>query len=126
MEYSWNGELIKEYSSYGEAARITGIAKSQISKATKTTGATAGGYFWKDVKNSLPIEESIISRNNQYNDRKKKVYQYSLDGKFITAYDSLTDAAKAINKPSCSSAIGRVCRGEQKTSCGYKWSYDVS
>lgn len=126
LQYSLNGELIREYSSYGEAARITGIAKSQISKATKTTGITAGGYFWKDIKDSFSIEESMISRNSRYDDRKKKVCQYSLDGKFITAYDSLTDAAKAMNKPSCSSAIGKVCRGEQKTSCGYKWSYDIS
>lgn len=124
LQYSLNGELIREYSSYSEVERILGIDKSQISRVVKDKKGTAGGYFWKDKDDTTPIEEMINKKNNQYNDRKKRVNQYDLQGNFICSYPSIVDAAKAINKSSCVSAIGKVCRGKQKTSCGYKWSYD--
>lgn len=125
LQYSLDGKLIREYSSYGEAARALNLNKSFISKAVKQIGATAGGYFWKDKDNleNFTIEESIIKKNNRYNDRKKAVYQYDLNGNFIASYESLISAATAMGKPSCSSAIGKVCRGLQETSCGYRWSY---
>jgi hypothetical protein len=50
-----------------------------------------------------------------------KVNQYSLDGKFIKTWNSLTKAAKALN---CSQPhISDVCNGKRKTTGGYIWKY---
>lgn len=51
----------------------------------------------------------------------KKIVQYSLDGKEIKVWDSITNAAKAFGvKPT---TICGCCAGRQKTSCGYLWGY---
>lgn len=47
----------------------------------------------------------------------KKVCQYNLEGEFIAIYDSLAEAAKAID--GCTSGICRVVKGEKKSVKGY-------
>mgnify|MGYP002524503289 CR=1 FL=1 len=47
------------------------------------------------------------------------VYQYNIDGTFVTKYDSMSDAARAIGgKPY---HISECCNGKLKTSKGYIW-----
>ena len=50
-----------------------------------------------------------------------KVNQYSLDGNFIKTHDTLKKAEIATGAPYTS--IIKVCKGQQTTSCGYKWKY---
>ena len=52
----------------------------------------------------------------------KKVIQYSLDDKFIKVHNTIISAAKSINKNK-STNISRVCKGNVKTSYGFKWKY---
>lgn len=59
-------------------------------------------------KNPKFIEKQIQS---------KKVCQYSLDRDFIKMYDSLADAAKAVNGHT--SGICRVLKGEKKSTKGF-------
>lgn len=50
-----------------------------------------------------------------------KVNQYSLDGKFIKTWNSLTEAAKNLN---CNQPhMSEVCNGKRKTAGGYIWRY---
>ena len=42
-----NGNIIKKYTSHGEASRSTGIARESISRCTKL-GGTCGGYEWRN------------------------------------------------------------------------------
>ena len=51
----------------------------------------------------------------------RKVGQYSLDGKLIQVFDSIGLAGQYMrcNKTS----IFKVCKGENKTCCGYDWRY---
>lgn len=42
-----NEDIIKEYESISEAARITGIGKSNIQHALTGRAKRAGGYCWK-------------------------------------------------------------------------------
>lgn len=53
--------------------------------------------------------------------RLKKINQYDLEGNFIQQYDSLTDAALAVN--GSKGNISLVARGRYKTAYGYKWEY---
>ena len=52
---------------------------------------------------------------------KVKVRQISLDGTFITEYDSPTLAGEIVGIDG--SCIVKCCKGKRKTSGGYKWEY---
>lgn len=57
---------------------------------------------------------------------KKKVAQIDKDtDEIIATYDSIADAAIALNKnkSSASPGICKVCKGKKKTAYGYKWKY---
>lgn len=51
---------------------------------------------------------------------KKKVYQYSLDGKLVKIWDSVTDAQQFYNN----THISDCARGVRKKCVNFKWSYD--
>ncbi len=55
------------------------------------------------------------------NTMSKKVYQYTLDGKFIQMFDSTREAAKAIGVSA--SLIGMMCTGKRKQTRGYLFCY---
>lgn len=55
-------------------------------------------------------------------EKRKVVYQYTLDGDFVACYPSVTHAAKELG---CStSEIAQVCIGKRKTSRGFIWEYE--
>lgn len=53
--------------------------------------------------------------------RKRRVFQYTKDGKFITEFPSARLAAKAVGVHE--NCISRVARGERPYSAGYAWKY---
>jgi hypothetical protein len=48
-QYSENGELIKQFASLIEAAKLTGVYEKKIRAALKGNAETAGGYRWKYI-----------------------------------------------------------------------------
>lgn len=53
--------------------------------------------------------------------RKKKVYQFTIEGELVAVWECAKDAADAIR---CSNTtISDCCRGELKTCKGYIWKY---
>lgn len=54
--------------------------------------------------------------------RLKKINQYDLEGNFIQSFNSLTEAAQAVN--GSKGNISLVANGKYKTAYGYKWKYD--
>ncbi len=65
-------------------------------------------------------EEDIYQRGLAK--RGKPVEQYTLEGEYITTYNTTKEASNALGHSS-SSSIQRVCRGELKQAYGYKWKY---
>ena len=53
--------------------------------------------------------------------RQKKINQYDLNDNFIKQYDSLSEAANAVN--GSKGNISSVANGKWKTAYGYKWEY---
>lgn len=53
---------------------------------------------------------------------KKPVIQYTLDGKEVARYETVTDAAKAVSRSV--STIGKCCNGFARTACGYIWKFE--
>lgn len=76
------------------------------------------------------LEVITVKANNNYGTKgkrisiakSKKVYQYSLCGKFIREWDSITQAKKIGGFSD--SLIVRVCRHQRNKHKGYIWSYE--
>lgn len=56
-------------------------------------------------------------------DRRKPVFQYGMDGKFIAAYRSVSEAAKVLGTNT--TQIFNCCNGKYKTAYGYQWKYEL-
>tara|TARA_R110000823_G_scaffold315505_2_gene447898 strand:- start:1608 stop:2258 length:651 start_codon:yes stop_codon:yes gene_type:complete len=55
----------------------------------------------------------------------KNVYQYNMDeGRLVATYDSLENAAEAVN--SSKKSISNACLGYNKSCRGFYWSYDFT
>lgn len=52
----------------------------------------------------------------------KEVYQYSLDGKFISKFTSCSEVERVLNINK--SSVASCCRLKRKSSGGYKWYYE--
>ena len=116
-QYDLWGNYIATYSSQAEAERQTGINRETIGWVMHGKRQQAGGYQWltegqipQDLTKKIRLKFGII--------------QYDLNGKEIKRYLTLTQAAIAMGCDS--TAIGKVCKHQRKTSCGYKWEYDYS
>ena len=117
IQYDLNGVMIKKYESCSAAARELKISNSLLSRACKDY-TVANNYQWRyarDVRkeNIDPYVPSLF--NN------KEVEQYTLDGKYIKTFKSITIAKKETG----ASKIGDVCAGNRKTSGGYIWKYAI-
>jgi len=63
------------------------------------------------------------SKTGKKNHASKRVYQYTLDGKYINSFDSSGEAARALGK-SDGSFISMCARGKRKSANGFKWSHE--
>ena len=84
---------------------------------------------WKEkISKSLKNKEFSIEHQRRAGlalKQKKaiRVNQYTLDGKYITTYESIKDAARSIGNVKADSDIIRNCKGKTKYSHGYIWRY---
>ena len=114
-QYDSNGKFLNTYKSAHEAERQTQICFTNICKVCRKERPHAGGYIWRYVSDTSPIEPIKITRIV----RGTHVLQYSLLGEPLHEFKSLAEAEKQTGINSVS--IGRVCKGKQKTAGGYIW-----
>lgn len=108
-----DGSLLNTYDSLQSAANAVNAYKNSIGNACVGQNKTCKGYWWS-YNFSVPfsLEKDL---------RKKKVIQYSLSGKPLAVYESVSVASLATGiSRTC---IARVCRGERKHSGGFVWKY---
>lgn len=70
-----------------------------------------------------PNSYNLDKGGNSSNKSCKKVYQYSLDGKFITEYNSPAEAAKSVN--TTATAMRNILQ-KGISSKGFIWTYDTN
>lgn len=106
-------KLIEHFNSLTEASASIGYTKQALSKVCLSVNQKLGSYYWSYKKAKYFIPNS--------DNRKKQVYQFTIDGKFLNTFNSIADANRQtkINKTS----IAKVCRGERKTAGGYFWCF---
>jgi hypothetical protein len=107
------GRLIQEHSNLTIAGTEIGLNKQSLSNVCLSVNKVCKGFYWTYdyLEKFTPLKDN----------RKKKVLQYNIQGKFIKEFGSVAEASKntGINK----SCIAKVCRLERKTSGGYIWKY---
>lgn len=110
-QYDLDGNFIKLWNSMSEAKEV---APSQ-SISDCCIRKTASNYFqWRYYEGNTDNIEPCETK-------RKKVYQFDLQGNYIRYYRSLHDASRDTNIPFQS--IGGNCLGKQSSAGGYYWSY---
>lgn len=72
------------------------------------------------VTSSQNKQHAYLKEENKVS-RGKKVEQYTLDGNYIKTFNSVSEAAMAMN--CCVAAISNCCSGRSKTSQKYRWRF---
>lgn len=143
-QYDFQGNYIASYPSATEAS-LSVLGKDRtadICRCCNGDVASASGYIWRFVKvdyiDMTDYKVVYTTHGTRLYDMSEKgkmkrrishgkpVNQYSLDGKYITTYNSTTEASE--NTPhTTSAAIGKCCNHSHKykTSGGYRWEYDT-
>jgi len=113
-QYDLNGDLLNVFQSLREASESIGKGFKNISGCCRGKTKTAYGYKWSYAGKSYTpkIKPQAI-------DRRKKVYQYELDGTFIREWESASTAqtTTGFRHISC------TCLGKFNFSGGFQWSY---
>lgn len=121
LQYDLSGNFIQEFSSIVEAAQ--GIGKpglrSAVSKCCRGYRKKAGGFIWRFRKGEILKHIEVDLESNV----EHPVLQYDLDGNYIREFNSVTEAAQGVGKPTVRSCITKCCLGKRKSSQGYLWKY---
>ena len=118
-QYTLEGKFLRTFESIENASSETGILSSNICATCRGNHdhKSAGMYLWKynygSIENIKPI----------FNESKKCVAQYTLDGKLIKVFSSVSIASKEINAFKGRHEISKACNGQLASSQGFMWRF---
>lgn len=100
VQYSSNGDLIKEYDTIVSASKEVGCSCSSLCDALQSVKTIlCYGFAWRYKRDVVDdnggIIEHIILRDNK---KKRHVVLYDIDGKLIKEYNSLANAYKEFTR----------------------------
>lgn len=121
LQYTLDGEFIKEWKSATDAAREYNTHASDISGCCNDKIKTSNGFIWRHKGDELKQED--VDKHKPYHYQERAVEQYSLNGEFIKKYKSIK-AATEENRFNNDSNICLCCNGKSKTAYGYIWKYE--
>ena len=122
-QYDLDGNLINSFESLLDAERKTKHSDGSI-RAAMNRGAKIKGtsYFFVQFNKHQEIPKSLEPYVIPLNGFSIPVVQLSADGKhFIKEYQSVTHAAKFLNKNT--GHISSACKRKRETAYGYIWRY---
>ena len=79
--------------------------------------------YYKDDDDSNCALSNLSYKPFKKKKEKRPIVQLTVDGRYITTYQSGHEAAIAIGKPNLKSNIILVCRGKRKQCGGFKWMF---
>lgn len=89
-QYSLSGNYLRSFKSIKEASDTVGICECSIGRAVLDK-TQSGNFYWSEVK------EDKLDLNTFFKTAKKPVYVYYSNGVFKEEFNSITDAAKALD-----------------------------
>lgn len=120
-QYDYAGRLVGQFESAKEAASQTGSHHSRICQCCRGLWSAHNGFQWRWAGESARVlsadEISVIESNQPIS-----VSQYSMSGKFIRSFVSMSEAARLVGT-SCG-LIGKAAKGNLQSAGGYQWRRD--
>jgi group I intron endonuclease len=119
IQLSLSGDFVAKFESLILAERQTNISHSEIGKCCKGINKSAGGFIWV-------YQDSYNIKNDYYyvNSNCIPVVQFTLDGKFISVYESAAEAERKTS--TCGKNILQCCRNELKSANHYLWRFKAT
>ncbi len=116
-QFDINGNIINEFLSARDANKKTGVSYKKISLVCNGINHSAGGYIWRFINDKF--DKYIIKIHT----KNFKIYQYTLDNKYIREWDSPSLAVDEIkvsfgNLSSC-------LNNKRKTAGGFIWKREI-
>lgn len=123
-QYDLQGNFIAEYESIQKAGRENSINPQGIYGCCNYHYKSSHNYQWR-------YAEENLTRINSYKNNKGinhiRVEQYDCDGNYIKTYNSIMEAAYAINQPQSQRSISKCCNNiKYKSVGGYQWKIEGS
>lgn len=101
------------------------LSKTEINhKSEKKTDNRVENLEWIDHKSNCNYgTRNLRSSKSNINHPKKskQINQYSIDGKFIRSFQSMSEIYRQLNF--CQTHICRCCKGKINTAYGFIWKY---
>ena len=120
-QYTLNGKKIQTFPSIKAGSIATGISDRNIVQALKDRQLSSGGFVWRYGK-SAHTDIKTLRAEHLKNFKKlvgQKVSKYTLQGKRVATYLTISDAARATN-----TQVGDICavlKGKQRSAGGFIW-----
>lgn len=113
-QYDLDGNFIRSYYSITYASQLTGISHSGIQAACANDIKYCKNFQWKYFYGDESKIEAVTTPE-------KVVFQFDLQGNYITYYKNLSDAEQ--NTGISKKGICDVCLKKRRSFHGYYWSY---
>jgi hypothetical protein len=133
LQYSIDGEFIREWPNAKEAAKFYGLSPTTIKDARRGRTNTAAGYIWKYpdwytegrnmVSNNLAKREANRTPRKRGADNKlsKPVSQFDVNGNFIQEWASAVEAMRNLGINNAN--ISKCCISGKGTAGGFIWKF---
>ena len=120
VQYTMEGEFVKEYASLEEAAEIRGIPAAIILLCIRGKQRSTNKYQWRLKKDAIK-DGKIMDIDPARKQAGRAVCKFDMDGKFIREYPSMADVARdeGVSREAISSRL------ERKKCAGYQWRFKV-
>ena len=118
----YTGKYIKTFSSRSQAAKsIPGANKTCISTVcTSVNALSCYGFVWRYADKSRDPSSIPADIEVEYKSKKKPIDQFTLKGKFVKRYDSITTAAE---ETGYGMSIGDSARGKRISAHKHIWRF---
>lgn len=118
LQYSIEGQFIKEWEGVSVAANFFKVPINNISCALRGKTKTIAGFMWRyKLSEDFPKQIEPVKLNKKHTE----VLQYTLNGEFIKKWHSIKEASEAIGCPH--PYIVFACQGKPIQSTGFIWKY---
>lgn len=115
----YTGELIAVFENCANVEKEIGFDAACIGNCcNKNDGYTQSyGYYWC-YEGEFDLKQFNTDKSKYH---QKRVKQFTINGKYITTFPKIIDAAISVNGDF--SKIAEVCKGRRKTAYGYVWRF---
>lgn len=118
LQLDIEGNILKVWQFLNDASRELNIQEGNISQVCAGKRRIAGGFRWAFYNDYIKLEDKSI---REMKTTAKAVLKYSLEGKLICSYNSVTEASK--NNNIADNRICEVCKKKRNQAGGYIWRY---